>query len=254
MNVHMDCPEPTPPRLASRSCCAANPPIVPPAEGCFLGSSSPDVTRVTEFRASPEDIFIVAATCPTTDAGALFEAHHDRIYRYLLRLIRDPAEAEDLTQETFLRAHRRSESLRDPEAVRGWLYRIATHACLDRLRLRKRQPQVSLDAEEGALLAASASSSGPSAQETVEREETSRCVQRCLDFLPDRYRAMILLYEGHSLTAAEIADLLGLKVTTVKMRLHRAHRMLQEVMECGCAVARDGRGRPVCQPKSPARK
>jgi DNA-directed RNA polymerase specialized sigma24 family protein len=53
------------------------------------------------------------------DAGALFETHCDRIYRYLLRLVRNPCEAQDLTQETFLRAHRHRETLRDPESVRG---------------------------------------------------------------------------------------------------------------------------------------
>lgn len=66
----------------------------------------------------------------------------------------------------------------------------------------------------------------------------------------DNYRAVILLYEAHSLTAAEIASLLGLKVTTVKMRLHRARRMLLQVMECGCALSTDDKGVPVCQPKA----
>jgi len=93
-------------------------------------------------------------------------------------------------------------------------------------------------------------SPSPSVPEITERKETSACVQRCLDFLPDRYRAVILLYEAHSLTAAEIADLLGLKLTTVKMRLHRAHRMLQQVMERGCVISNDKCGVPTCQPKS----
>jgi RNA polymerase sigma-70 factor, ECF subfamily len=67
-----------------------------------------------------------------TEAGALFTAYHDRICRYIAGMVRDPAEAEDLTQETFLRAHCRQEALRDPKAARGWLYRIATNVCLDR--------------------------------------------------------------------------------------------------------------------------
>jgi RNA polymerase sigma-70 factor (ECF subfamily) len=181
------------------------------------------------------------------DVGAFFELHHDRIYRYIVRMVRSPAEAEDLTQETFLRAVRHRDALRDPQAVCGWLYRIATHACLD--RLRQRRPSLSLDSSDGATQTRSLASPSPSALEIAEREETSVCVQRCLEFLPDHYRAVILLYEAHSLTAVEIADLLGLKLTTVKMRLHRAHRMLAEVMECGCRVSNDGRGIPVCQPR-----
>jgi RNA polymerase sigma-70 factor (ECF subfamily) len=184
----------------------------------------------------------------TVDAGTLFETYHDRIYRYTLRMVKNPAEAEDLTQETFLRACRGQDSLRDPLAVRGWLYRIATHVCLDRLRQRK--PQVSLDSDEGANRVKSAVSTSPSVLEITERKETSTCVQRCLDFLPDHYRAVILLHEAHSLTAAEIADLLGVTVMTVKIRLHRARRKLQKVMDYGCAISNDKQGLPVCQPKA----
>lgn len=190
---------------------------------------------------------LVQNTCEPVDIGALFEAHHDRIYRYILRMMRSPAEAEDLTQETFLRVCRHRNALRDPQAVRGWLYRIATHACLD--RLRQRRPNLSLDGSEGVAESKSLVSTSPSALEIAEREETSVCVQRCLEFLPDHYRAAILLYEAHSLTAPEIADLLGLKLTTVKMRLHRASRMLHEIMECGCQVTSGSHGVPTCEPK-----
>jgi RNA polymerase sigma-70 factor, ECF subfamily len=180
------------------------------------------------------------------DTRALFQAHHDRIFRYVLRMVKNRAEAEDLTQETFLRACRGCDSLRDPEAVRGWLYRIATHVCLD--RLRQRTSPLSLDSQEGRI--PTSVSLAPSVLEIAERKETSACVQRCLDFLPDSYRAVILLHKAHSLTADEIAHLLGLKLTTVKMRIHRGRRMLQQVMECGCTVSNDNRGVPVCQPKS----
>jgi len=144
---------------------------------------------------------------PTAEAGALFSSYHDRIYRYVLSVIHDPSEAEDLTQETFLRAYAYRNSLRNPNAARGWLYRIATRVCLD--ALRQRVEHVSLDGEEGASAVDSAPSPHPSALEIAEREETGVCVQRCLDFLSDSYRAVILLHEGHSLTAAEIAHLLG---------------------------------------------
>ncbi len=174
------------------------------------------------------------------ESGALFTQYHDRIFRYIGGMIRDPAEAEDLTQETFLRAHCRQETLRDPKAARGWLYRIATHVCLD--RLRQRVQQVALDTQEPAQ--------SPVAQETAERAETSACVQRCLDYLPDSYRAVILLFEAHGLTAAEIAELLGTSVGTIKIRLHRARRRLQDIMEIGCAVSEARSGVPCCEPKA----
>jgi len=190
----------------------------------------------------------MAPASETVDAGVLFETYHDRIYRYVLGMVRTPAEAEDLTQDTFLRAYRHGDSLRDPKAVRGWLYRIATHVCLD--RLRQRTPIVFLDSEEEDGRVKPPVSEFPSPLEVSERKETSACVQRCLDFLPDKYRAVVLLHEAHSLTAPEIAALLGLTVATVKVRIHRARRKLQKVMECGCLLSEDEQGTPTCRPKS----
>jgi RNA polymerase sigma-70 factor (ECF subfamily) len=190
----------------------------------------------------------MGAVHQTADVPAVLSTYHDRIYRYVLRMVRNPAEAEDLTQETFLRAYRHRDALRDPEAVRGWLYRIATHASLDHLRRRKRQP-LSLDGDEAGERIKTAASDAPSGAEIAERQETSLCVQRCLDFLPDKYRAVILLHEVHALTAPEIAELLGVTVATVKIRLHRARRMLQQVMDHGCAVSCSQQGVPTCEPK-----
>jgi len=185
---------------------------------------------------------------PTDETGALFSAYHDRIYRYVLSLVHNPSEAQDLTQDTFFRAYSHRETLRDPNAVRGWLYRIATHICLD--RLRQRVVQVSIDSEEGGRGIASVPANNPSALEITERAETGACVQRCLDFLSDSYRAVILLHEAHSLTAPEIAELLGESVGTIKIRLHRARRKLQEIMQIGCAVSQSTKGVPCCEPKT----
>ncbi len=85
--------------------------------------------------------------------------------------------------------------------------------------------------------------------EVSERHETGVCVQRCLDFLSDDYRAVILLHEAHGLTAPEIAGLLGESVGSVKIRLHRARRRLQEVMQIGCAISEQRSGVPCCEQK-----
>src|SRR5512135_2893814 len=78
---------------------------------------------------------------------AFFEAYYHRIYRYVQSLVHDSAEAEDLTQETFLRAFRERESLREPGALVAWLYRIATHVALDRLRQRNRRAKKEADVD-----------------------------------------------------------------------------------------------------------
>jgi RNA polymerase sigma-70 factor (ECF subfamily) len=191
----------------------------------------------------------MATVDQASEAEALFRDYHDRIHRYILSMARNPAEAEDLTQDTFLRAYCARGSLRDPNAVRGWLYRIATHVCLD--RLRQRVPHISLDGEEGVGCRDSVAADSPSALEIAERAQTSLCVQRCLDFLSDSYRAVILLHEAHGLTAEQIAELLGESLGAVKIRLHRARRKLQEVMAIGCAVSESRSGVPCCEPKAP---
>jgi len=207
------------------------------------------VITITDFCSLSWLDSTMAAIAKSLDAGALFKSYHDRIYRYVVQFVKVAAEAEDLTQETFLRAYRGADSLRDPNAIRGWLYRIATRVCLD--HLRKRVAQVSLDGEEGDQSVCSVPSAFPSALEITERQETAACVQRCLDFLSDSYRAVILLHEAYSLTAPEIAALLGESVGTIKIRLHRARHKLQEVMQIGCAVSQSANGVPCCEPKLP---
>ncbi|MGZ6639905.1 MAG: RNA polymerase sigma factor, partial [Solirubrobacteraceae bacterium] len=155
-------------------------------------------------------------------------------------------EADDATQETFLRAYRQRESLRDPEAVAPWLYRIATRVCLDRLRERarrlRRESSVELDAQ-------SAPAAIPTAELRIEQEEMSSCVQTYVADLRDKYRAVLLLHDVHGLSCPEIAKLLGDSPGAVKIRLHRARGRLQAALESGCAFSYDDRGALVCEPK-----
>ncbi len=179
------------------------------------------------------------------EVQALFEDHYDRIRRYILSMVRDPTEADDLTQDAFLRASSRYSSLRDLGALTTWLYRIATHVCLDRLRQRtRRQPVESGDDPDTLDLP---DPEAPSLQQVIEQEEMSACVQRYIEALPDSYRAVILLHDLHELTDPEIAETLGESLATVKIRVHRARRRLQAALEGGCSFSRDERDVLVCE-------
>jgi len=180
------------------------------------------------------------------DVSALFEDYYHRIYRYAMSLMHDPAEADDVAQETFLRAHRRLDSLRDPTALTTWLYRIATHICLDRIRQHAHPTPIESQADLDDI--DEADPDAPSLQQVVERNEMSVCVQRYLEGLPDSYRAVILLHDLHGLTGPEIAKTLGVSLATVKIRLHRARRKLQAQLEAGCAFSHDERDVLVCEP------
>jgi RNA polymerase sigma-70 factor (ECF subfamily) len=175
------------------------------------------------------------------------EQHRRAIGRYLRNMVRDAAEAEDLVQETFLRAFRQRATLRDDAALLGWLYQIATHVCLDRLRQRARMRSRKDDRAPEELPVED--HSAPSALNVLQQQEMSTCVQRYVTQLSDMYKTVLLLHEVDGLTAEEIAGLLGQPLTAVKMRLHRARRKLQLTLQEACAFDHDDRGVLVCDPK-----
>jgi RNA polymerase sigma-70 factor (ECF subfamily) len=187
-------------------------------------------------------------TLYVSDTAGLIYQHQERIYRYLLTLVHDPAEAEDLTQEALVRAYRSFASLRDPAALTSWLYRIATHAALDRLRQHARQAP--LQAEVDLATTDVPEVEAPSLLQLVQQSEMSACVQRYLDGLSDAYRAVILLHDLHGMSGPEIAATLGVSLPTVKIRLHRARRKLRAALEAGCQLSRDERGVLVCESKA----
>jgi RNA polymerase sigma-70 factor (ECF subfamily) len=171
--------------------------------------------------------------------------HYPAIRRYVLSFVHDRAEADDLTQETFLRAHRRRRSLRDPNAALPWLYGIATNVCLDRLRQRARRAPSESDLDPEAV---SPADPEPGAALLAEREEMSSCVQSYLGKLSDSYRAVLFLHDVNGLSAREIAELLGDSPGNVKIRLHRARKKLRAALESGCEFSTDERGTLVCEP------
>ncbi len=176
------------------------------------------------------------------------ERHRSALTRYIRYLVRDGAEAEDLAQETFVRAHRQYGTLRDPAALTAWLYKIATHVSIDHLRQRTRTIERQADSPVEDLKIADTEQLSP--LNVIQQTEMSECVQRYLANLTDAYKAVLLLHDADGFTADEIAHLLELPPSTVKMRLHRARRQLQAALNEACAFERDERGVFVCEPKS----
>jgi RNA polymerase sigma-70 factor (ECF subfamily) len=176
-----------------------------------------------------------------------FSAHYAQILRYVRSVVRNADEAEDLTQETCLRAYRARDSLRDPDAMLPWLYSVATHVCLDRLRQRTRQARAQSDVDPETV---SPPDPAPSAGLGVEQEDMSTCVEAYVSELSDSYRAVLLMHDVKGLTAREIAALLGDSTGSVKIRLDRARKQLQSALEAGCDFSQDECGTLVCDPKA----
>ena len=138
--------------------------------------------------------------------------------------------------------------LRDSAALESWLYQIATHMSIDRLRQRARTlaRQVETPVEELPI----ADRARPSPLTIIQQTEMGECVQRYVAELSDAYKAVLLMHDADGLTADEIAHVLQLPLTTVKMRLHRARQRLEAALKKGCAFGHDDRGVLICEPKS----
>ena len=163
----------------------------------------------------------------------VYEAHGKGLYNLAYRLLRDKQWAEDVLQETFVRAFTRADTFRAGGKVSTWLYRICMNLCYDHLRAKKYRAMASLDAptsvgSEGSAptWGATLPSGTPESSTLAERGDTADCVRRLIDKLPEREKTVVLLRQYHGMTFKEIADVLGLTARTVQNCLRRAKEKL----------------------------
>jgi RNA polymerase sigma-70 factor (ECF subfamily) len=152
----------------------------------------------------------------------LFAAHHGEIYAYLVRMLRDPELAADLTQDAFVKAYRNYDALQKPENARAWLYQIAHRVALDHIRRQKIVRFLPWTGESHGA--------APSAERLVMDVHLSGDLQRALDRIPERQRAALLLAELHDLTGLELAAALGVSHVAARALLTRARESLRQAL------------------------
>lgn len=165
--------------------------------------------------------------------------HLDALFRTALRLCQGhEADAEDLLQDTALRAFNSYSQLREPAAARAWLFTILSRTHLNRVRTwRRRAELVSTDLDEPSFEAALAEWTPlPSPLDNVETWHLGAQLTQALDGLPPELRGVILLVDVEGFTQREVAGMLGIPEGTVASRLFRARRQLRTALE---APARD---------------
>ena len=169
------------------------------------------------------------------DAAAfeqLMLASQDRVYTLCLRMTGNREDALDLAQEAFLNAWRGLPSFQGNSSFSTWVYRLASNACIDFLRKRKRRQQGesphSLDDEEAPLPEPADPRGSP--EEELERRELRRAVERGLQALPDHHRQVLVMRELSGMSYQEIGAVLDLDLGTVKSRIARARLALKKFL------------------------
>lgn len=158
--------------------------------------------------------------------------HMPALYSAALRMTRKPQDAEDLVQETFLRAYRGFGNFRDGTNIKAWLYRIQTNAFINKYRAAQRRPtEVDFENVEDLYLYRRTTGLGavsPGAEAEVLEKMTDEVVKRAIEDLPDQFRLAVLLADVEGFSYKEIAEIMGVPVGTVMSRLHRGRKQLQK--------------------------
>lgn len=165
----------------------------------------------------------------------LVQRHKARLYSYLLRLLRDPTEAEEVAQEAFVRAYVHADKYRNIAKFSTWLYTIATNLVRNRIRKTRSAPKLlSLhwghdddDDREPIDLP----DPGDRPDRVFEKSELQGLVARGIEQIPARYREAFVLREVNHFTYEEIAEITGLKLGTVRSRINRGRGHFRDAME-----------------------
>ena len=160
--------------------------------------------------------------------------HMGSLYSAALRMTRNPADAEDLVQETYLRAYRGFGGFQEGTNIKAWLYRILTNTFINSYRSKKRRPdETELDEVEDLYLyrrlgGLEAATMGRSAEDELMDWFTEEEVKQAVEDLPEQFRLAVLLADVEGFSYKEIAEILDIPIGTVMSRLHRGRNRLQK--------------------------
>ena len=163
----------------------------------------------------------------------IMQANNRRLYRLARGILRSDSEAEDVVQETYVRAFTHLDGFRGESGLSTWLSRIAINEALGRARSRKPHVELSALPEEAldAQIIKFPVSPAGDPERTMAQREIQRVVERAIDELPDVFRMVFVARVMEGMNIEETADLLGLKPETVKTRLHRARALLRDALD-----------------------
>ena len=200
-----------------------------PSTQCNLTKATPPVSPNASDDLNEAEAIKRAQAGDPAVFDHLYRLHSQRVYTLCLRMVRDTADAEDLTQEAFLLLFRKIHTFRGESAFSTWLHRLAVNLVLMRLR-KKRLPVASIEAipdpedESAPPRTLELGASDLVLEGVIDRINLERCIQR----LPAGFRRVFLLHDIQGYRHREIAELLGRSVGDSKSQLHKARKRLRE--------------------------
>ena len=171
---------------------------------------------------SERDLVSRAQGGDVTAFESLYRSHAARVYAICLRMVADPTRAEDLTQEAFIRAWEKLRSFRGKSAFATWLHRLTVNIVLGEIRSRGRRKDEGVATEELRVV--------PDLR-PVRQPEAEIDLERAIATLPSQARMVFVLHDVEGFRHAEIGKLMGIATGTSKAHLHRARRILREVLQ-----------------------
>jgi len=157
----------------------------------------------------------------------------DQLYSAALRMTRNAADAEDLLQETYLKAYRGYERFQEGTNLKAWMYRILTNSYINRYRAKQRRPDETdlADVEDMYLyrrLGGESSEIGSSAEDAFLNSVTDDAVKAAIEAIPENFRIAVLLADVEGFAYKEIAEILDVPIGTVMSRIHRGRKALEK--------------------------
>lgn len=170
-----------------------------------------------------------------TDLTALWQVFHDRLYQFIQQRVKNPADADDILQDVFLRIHHRLPTVRDRDRLVSWIFQIARHAVIDHYRSSSKRWDVATERE--IELAAN-----PWVEEEADatlNQELATCLHPMLKALPSTYQEALRLVELEGMTQKAAAERLGLSPSGAKSRVQRGRQKLKAMLLRCCEIERD---------------
>lgn len=173
-------------------------------------------------------------------SAEIWQQVHKGLRAFILRRVRNEAEADDILQDVFLRVHRHLERLQDPDRLVSWVFQITRHAIIDHYRAleRRHESPVGLVAD---MEIPSPSSDSKATMSDEMRMELSGCLRPMVERLSVQYREAIKLVEFEGLTHKEAAMKIGISVPGMKSRVQRGRHQLKKLLDDCCVIELDSR-------------